>query len=66
MRSPSLHVLLNEDSSRTGHGWKSSKPKPAGLPTVTIEEALKALESSLVKTESPTRRNSRAPRNGGR
>lgn len=34
--------------------------------TVVIEEALKALESSLVKTESPTRRNSRAPRNRGR
>ena len=32
--------------------------------TVVIEEALKALEMQLAKTNSPTGRNSRAPRNG--
>ena len=63
MRSPSLHVLLNEDSRRR---LKVIQAQTRWTATVTIEEALKALESSLVKTESPTRRNSRAPRNGGR
>ena len=63
MRSPSLHVLLNEDSRRR---LEVIQAQTRWTATVTIEEALKALESSLVKTESPTRRNSRAPRNGGR